>query len=154
MPMQGCRLCRSVYDDESVVEWSILLKDLQQEDSHGCQWCQLFTDIAKLYEDRWLHLAEKGVDGVQYKVLRDFIKPSTAPKVLLQWPSINSQQQLQTSDIELEELLDEDNPEEIELEFATEQSIPEVSQPSIYMSWYLIQPGAHVVFSFRHLSIP
>ena len=127
--MQGCWLCRYPEDDKFLVKWSMSLKALRQGASHGCQWCQFFRDSARLYENRWSHLTDDEASQARFKVWRDLIKAtSAAPSIFLQWPSIASEQRPEVnSDIELGELADEVDLTEIELEFATEEPILEVS---------------------------
>jgi len=104
------------------------LEALQKGAFRDCRWCKVLTDGARLYRDRWPHLAGEA-DQVRFIIRRGLFRTaSTAPKIFLQWPVTIIEQQSETAeDAGLGELTDKAGLEEIELEFTVEEPIAEVS---------------------------
>jgi hypothetical protein len=128
MAHQSCRFCRCHDDHTSIVEWSFSLEQLAGGASQGCLWCKLLIDSAKMFEDRWSHLTDIETCQVRLTIYRAIIQTASKPRLFLQWPS-KTCQYLAENEVEVmcEEFMEEVNLSKIEIEFAFEQFIPEVS---------------------------
>ena len=128
MSRQGCQFCQFPLCEGRLEGWPISLEAVQKGASRDCKWCKVLMDGARLYRDRWPHLAGEA-DHVQFTIHRALFRTaSTPPKIFLQWPAMTIDRQSETAaDVKYRELTGEESLEEIELKFTVEEPISEVS---------------------------
>ena len=128
MSLQACRYCSYSPASISFVDHNISLNATRQGALKGCRWCCCLSEGAKRYEHLWSHLSSVRVNNVHYKLSRPFFSLSTPLKIWLLWPPVEDQAQLVPKpDIEPRDPDHHNGSEIIEVEFAAEKLLLEVS---------------------------
>lgn len=103
------------WDRNACLNPSVGLEELRRQASRGCRYCQVFVDVANIYQSRWKGLTEAAQPLVLFQFKHSLIESGSMPQIFLQWHSQKTR--------------DEKFPTGIELEFAATKELVQNQVP-------------------------